>query len=362
MNLGISNFLRGPFNQETVEKALRHLTAGIVGGWSVQHDHNGAHTDITARSLRVTQGGPQSGDAGTGAIELVSHGETPAQSGTATFSNTRANGARIVVTAPDDLSRAADLTVECVEKIFGAGTAAITVLVKVGRVSGGAGTGASGAGLELDSRELNGGQWSIVASDDNLAESLGFFDVADALEVLKLYRRSAGVYCLQPSEDGIATVKLGDHTDSDFVFDECAAFSYYEGTRAAALGHWTDVAYAAGNFTASAGAWTVDAGDQQTYSFSLVGTTMTLAWSIISSDVSAGSVLRLAIPGGLTAAQIAYGTYRVSDAGAAHVIGLCRVLAGDAYVELYPTAAGGAFAITAADNTQVQGTFTFEVA
>ena len=119
--------------------------------------------------------------------------------------------------------------------------------------------------------------------------------------------------------------------------------------------------FSAGNFTASAGTWTVDSGDVITYAYTVVGKTMTLTWAIQSTDVSAGSVLRLAIPGGYTAAREAYGVYRATDAGAAAVAAVCNVLASGTYVQLFATMGGTAWTITAGDNTNTQGTLTFEV-
>lgn len=141
-----------------------------------------------------------------------------------------------------------------------------------------------------------------------------------------------------------------------------AAGAITERARSAAMGEWTAVAYNAANFTASSGNWTVDAGDQLVYKYTLVGKTMTLAWSIANTDVSAGSILRLAIPGGFTAASNASGVHEARDSGAAAVLATCRAASGQAYIELYPSAGtAGTWTITAADNTTSLGTFTFEI-
>lgn len=136
---------------------------------------------------------------------------------------------------------------------------------------------------------------------------------------------------------------------------------FYERSRNTAMGEWTAVTYAAGNFTASAGTWTVDSGDQTTYAYTLVGKTMTLAWVILTTDVSNASVLRLAIPGGFAAARAMYGVHRASDNGGASTAAVCLVNASGTYVELYPDMVGNNWTVTAADNTSTQGIFVFEV-
>ena len=82
----------------------------------------------------------------------------------------------------------------------------------------------------------------------------------------------------------------------------------------------------------------------------------------MSTDVSnAGAVLRLAIPASQTAAKEMWTTHLAKDAGGAIVAATCRVLAGGTYVELFATAAGGGFSVTAGDNTEAHGQISFEV-
>jgi hypothetical protein len=228
-------------------------------------------------------------------------------------------------------------------------------------ISGGTGTGASGAGISIEDQTGLGEDWAIIVSNDNLDHSIGFYDKTSGVEVLKLYRTGANTYSLQPSEDGIATVKLGDHTDTDFRFDECAASKFYE-RNDAGLGYWTAVAHDALNFTASSGTWTVDVADQVLYRYTIIGKTMVIAWSIANSDVSAGSVLRLAIPGGNVAANTINGFHEARNAGGAAALATCRSVSGQAYIELYPTlGTGGTWTITAADNTASAGQITIEL-
>lgn len=322
---------------EALSDALVHeferLMVNINAAWLTQHTEDDGHGAITAYSVTLRKGTPTEVANGTKTGNLDADGLGPHKLG-----------------GPLEIGGVDAFGNPPAEKIL------LSLLT-----SGGAGTGASGAGIFLPRSFGLGESWSILVNRDNYDDSIGFYDVTSAIEVLKLYRTGAGIYCLSPSEDGVATVKLGDHTDSDFFFDECAATHFWE-RNDAGMGWWQDVTYAAGNFTASAGAWTVDAGDQNLYRWTLVGKTMTLTWDIAATDVTVGGVLRLAIPGGFTAAKLAYGVHRASDNGAAHVMAVCRTPgAGVGYIELFPTAAGGAFAATAADNTATAGTFSFEV-
>lgn len=287
---------------------FRSLVSRINTGWLIEHNEDGTHAAVTAESLDVAGDAMISGDADV-------------------------NG---------DFS-AADGMIE----------ASATM-------SGGTGTGTSGPGIRLKST-AGGEDWALIVSRDNFDDSIGLYDTTNGVEVLKLYRTGANTYLLAPSEDGIATVNLGEQTDNDLRFDKCVAAIFYE-RNDAGLGYYTAIAHAAGNFTASAGTWGVDAADQQLYRYTIVGKKVTVAWSIVNSDVSAGSVLRLALPAGVTAAATMNGFHEARDAGGAAAIATCRVVSGQTYIEIYPTVGtGGTWTITAADNTATTGQLTFEM-
>lgn len=136
----------------------------------------------------------------------------------------------------------------------------------------------------------------------------------------------------------------------------------HEHGRTPASGDWTAVTYAAGNFTASAGTWTVDAGDQLVYEYMLVGKTMWVNFSIVNTDVSNAAVsLRIAIPGGFICATEVQPFIRVFDAGGAAAVGLAIVASAGTVIQCFATVAGGGFGITAADNTNVIGLVCFKV-
>lgn len=135
-----------------------------------------------------------------------------------------------------------------------------------------------------------------------------------------------------------------------------------ERARSTPVGEWQDVAYNAGNFTASAGTWGVDAADQVTFQYMLVGKTMWVAFVINQTDVTnAGVSLRITIPGGFTAAKTSRQYLRVIDAGAAGASGMAVITAATTVIECFSSPAAAGFAITAADNTNVAGVVCFEV-
>jgi hypothetical protein len=144
-----------------------------------------------------------------------------------------------------------------------------------------------------------------------------------------------------------------------------ATNGYYERGRTAPVGEWTSrtgANFNAADFTASTGNWTVDSADAITYASSIVGKTMTVAFEIVSTDVSATPTeLQLVIPGGFTAAKKVRNPVIVSDAGGAAVISYAQVAASGTVISVFPTVNGGNWTLTAGDNTAVIGTITFEV-
>lgn len=133
--------------------------------------------------------------------------------------------------------------------------------------------------------------------------------------------------------------------------------------RTANDGEWTNVAYSAGNFTANGTmTWTVDSGDQLAYSYTVIGKTMYLAFTISTTDIggTANSELRIAMPGGYTSSLRTDGMYVYHDAGAAPVAGVYQTVAGGTYVRLYKPN-GVNWTLTSADNTNVYGVLTIPV-
>ena len=160
------------------------------------------------------------------------------------------------------------------------------------------------------------------------------------------------------------TLSIGSPTDGSQGgwWHDCYISDIYTGNNSTNIvGAWTAVAHAGGNFTADVGSWTVDSGDQLTLAYTLTRKHMTVAFRIATSDVSgAANTLRIAIPGGFTAAKAMDNACVVNDAGTVGM-GLVSVEASGTTLNIIKVPVA-AFTITAADNTGVRGQITFEIA
>jgi hypothetical protein len=138
--------------------------------------------------------------------------------------------------------------------------------------------------------------------------------------------------------------------------------SIRERNRTTALGEWTSVAFAAGNFTASGSmTWTVASGDQTTYAYTLIGKTMTLSFVIENSTVggTGSTELRIAIPGGFTPAKTMESAGTVKDDANTQTIRI-RAASGASYLALIRED-GNVFDDTSTDATDVRGQISFEI-
>jgi hypothetical protein len=152
------------------------------------------------------------------------------------------------------------------------------------------------------------------------------------------------------NDDGSGTTgSVLDKSDLDDLLDTIDAM----------VTDWTAVTYNAANFTASAGTWTVDAGDQITYRWSLVNKTMHLRVTLTNTTVSAPASLRVAIPGGHTSLAVVESVIRVKNNGT-DAFGLAYCGAAAATVAIYATPAYGTFA-AGTNNTDVSIDISFEV-
>jgi hypothetical protein len=131
--------------------------------------------------------------------------------------------------------------------------------------------------------------------------------------------------------------------------------------RSAKIGEWTDVAYNSGDFTASAGTWTVDSGDVLEFKYALVGKTMFVSFVIAGTDLSsAAEKLKIAIPGGFTAANRSDNFGFATDNGGTPEPATVTVLAGGTTIDC-GLLDGTNWASTAADNTNIVGEIFFDV-
>lgn len=127
----------------------------------------------------------------------------------------------------------------------------------------------------------------------------------------------------------------------------------------AGYGAWTDVTFAAGNFTASAGTWTLTSGDQILFRYMIIDKSLWMNFELRTTSTSAGMTteLRIALPQSLTVAQSGRQMIQVSDNGAAFQVGMAVWGAAATYVRCYvdPTGATN-WTSGAVDTTAVIGT------
>jgi hypothetical protein len=84
----------------------------------------------------------------------------------------------------------------------------------------------------------------------------------------------------------------------------------------AAIGDWTAVTYAGGNFTSDVGSWTVDSGDVKRNRYQIINKTM--IWNLViatSTTATTPGQLRVAIPTGTFASGFDYVKCFVSENG-----------------------------------------------
>jgi hypothetical protein len=127
-------------------------------------------------------------------------------------------------------------------------------------------------------------------------------------------------------------------------------------------GAWVTPTFAAGSYTASAGTWTLTAGDVTTNRYRLSGRTLQWIVSLATTSVSnAGVTLLAALPGGFTAVGTTLvSPTRSSDNGGALVVGAAYIPAGTT-VNFFSTFLGGNYAISV-NLTSIDAVINLEVA
>lgn len=243
-------------------------------------------------------------------------------------------------------------------------------------------SGGTGPSMQLG-RDDQTYRWAIIADSDHGA-------TPGAVGKLRFHvpRRGSSIECAmslaEPDTGGTddfillpgsnANLYLGDYAalmsglsagDSRIEGLLCAnamaTSGYFERSRTTRLGEWSNVAFAAGNFTGNGSmTWTVAAGDQITYAYTLIGKTMIIAAHLDTTTVGGvvNTELRVAIPGGFTAAQIMSGAFDLSNNGTSEK-GAWQVSASGTYVQLVRPAAANWTLST--DNTYIRLSAAFEV-
>lgn len=172
-------------------------------------------------------------------------------------------------------------------------------------------------------------------------------------------------YALEPEQLGL--VRLGTNTTGE-RFSEVNALivraldGYLERGRTTKVGEWESVEFSAGNFTGNGSmTWTLAAGDQTTFAYTMVGKTMTVALNLVTTTVGGtpNTTLQVTIPGGFTAAKTIFNAAALLVDNAARTTGSIGVASGSTIISIVRTDAANWTAST--DNTAVLGEITFEV-
>jgi hypothetical protein len=127
-------------------------------------------------------------------------------------------------------------------------------------------------------------------------------------------------------------------------------------------GAWVTPAYSAANFTSNVGSWTVDAGDIATYAYRLSGRDLVVSWYLQTTSVTGTPTqLRIAIPGGYTAAKASLHPLVHDDNAAGNAGSFCLLTgAGATTIDNFKAYGAGAFA-NATNTTRLFSTITIEI-
>lgn len=123
---------------------------------------------------------------------------------------------------------------------------------------------------------------------------------------------------------------------------------------------WTAVTYAAGDFTAVTGTWTVASGDVTTFAYRMIGSkTMVVAFTLLTTSLSAGtSAVFIKIPNSKTANRTIYNACFINDNGTT-LGGYCTVPSAGTTIQVGKV--DGTNLAIATNTTSIVGEITFEV-
>jgi hypothetical protein len=137
---------------------------------------------------------------------------------------------------------------------------------------------------------------------------------------------------------------------------------YVEHQRGFNMGDRQDVTFAAGNFTANGSmTWTVSGGNVTTFSWSIIGHTLTVWWDIAGSTIggSLNTTLQILIPNGYVASKAVGTTCLVTNNGT-NATGFASVGASGTVIQIIPSPTGGNWSASSA-NAGTEGTLTFPI-
>lgn len=312
MNLGIGRFLRDGFTQEGVERAFRRVVAGVTAGFLIEHKEDGTHSAVTADSLTLGSDpldGSWDGNVGSSLVPTADGLDLGA-----------------VVTGQDG----SDPLDHPWQDLRLSGTLYVGAAWEATIVDG----------IPTIEREVNG----LTIDIQGQSEFTVTGSTAGELQM------TAGNLSYDGNFDAGGAVTAGND-------------GFFERGRSTAMGVWTTPSFNAGDFTGSGTiSWTVAAGDVNNFAYTLIGKTMIVQFTIITTTVSGTGVeLRIAIPGGFTGAKLVNTPIRVSDNGT-FGIGYARVAASGTVIGCFLDATGATNWAAATDATEVRGEIIFEVA
>ena len=180
----------------------------------------------------------------------------------------------------------------------------------------------------------------------------------------------AGVPTLLDGGSGVS-LDLGDFADPirnvvavtlQATGNVFAGGGFFERGRPVAMGEWIPVAFNAANFTGNGSmTWTLQAGDQLGYAYTLVGKTMFISGYFNQTTVGGvvNTDLRVAIPGGFIAAGLIVGLARVNPAAGAFSAGTVYVTNGATTINFQTLS--GANWVAGVDITAVQFSLAFPI-
>lgn len=155
-----------------------------------------------------------------------------------------------------------------------------------------------------------------------------------------------------------------EHNDDDTHKTITATGTISERRRTTAIGAWIAVPFVSTDFLGTGGAtWAVTASELMTFAYTLVGTTMILAWQIEASTLAfaATPILTIKIPAGAMAVRSQLGSFGFDDNGTRGT-GIAQVgrTAGTQLVEFRKDIRGGTTWASSA-NLSLFGQLAFEV-
>lgn len=126
-------------------------------------------------------------------------------------------------------------------------------------------------------------------------------------------------------------------------------------------GRWVHVSYNSSHFSASAGTWEVQSGDQRLFAYAVIGDMMTVAFNFVGTSLTGvGNELRLQIPGAYNIATPDFTGFVAlfgTTTGIGHIVTRSVVIGNQLSIQRNPVVAWS----DSTNGQTVRGTITFQV-